>query len=97
MSRQLKFPSPVIDLKATNTYTNSYCDWLIETLKPVFHFSRIVAKRSVFHCFGNTQAEQILYDSIEVETGLKIISKEGITKTVQYCFRKPITKDIHTR
>ena len=25
------------------------------SLKPVFHFNRIVAKRSVFHCFANTQ------------------------------------------
>ena len=30
---------------------------LIFCLKPVFHFNRIVAKRSVFHCFVNTQAE----------------------------------------
>ena len=30
-------------------------------LKPVFHFNRIVAKRSVFHCFVNTQAELIIW------------------------------------
>ena len=28
-------------------------------LKAVFHFNRIVAKRSVFHCFVTTQAELI--------------------------------------
>ena len=30
-------------------------------LKPVFHFNRIVAKRSVFHCFMNTQAELMIW------------------------------------
>ena len=31
------------------------------TQKPVFHFNRIVAKRSVFHCFVNTQAELMIW------------------------------------
>ena len=30
-------------------------------LKPAFHFNRIVAKRSVFHCFVNTQAQLIIW------------------------------------
>ena len=29
-------------------------------LKAVLHFNRIVAKRSVFHCFVNTQAELMI-------------------------------------
>ena len=31
------------------------------TLKPVFHFNRIVAKRRVFNCFVNTQAELMIW------------------------------------
>ena len=30
-------------------------------MKAVFHFKRIVAKRSVFHCFVNIQAELMTY------------------------------------
>ena len=30
-------------------------------LKAVFHFNRIVAKRSVFHCFVNSQAELMIW------------------------------------
>ena len=30
-------------------------------VKPVFHFNRIVAKRTVFHCFVNTQAELMIW------------------------------------
>ena len=30
-------------------------------LKAVIHFKRIVAKRSVFHCFVNTQAELVIW------------------------------------
>ena len=30
-------------------------------LKAVFHFNRIVAKCSVFHCFVNTQAELMIW------------------------------------
>ena len=30
-------------------------------LKAVFHFNRIVAKRSVCHCFANTQAELVIW------------------------------------
>ena len=29
--------------------------------KPVFHFNRIVAKRTVFHCFVNTQADLMIW------------------------------------
>ena len=29
-------------------------------LKAVFHFNRIVAKRSIFHCFVSTQAELLI-------------------------------------
>ena len=49
--------------------------------KLVFHFNCIVAKRGVFHCFVNTQAELRIYmdiieyptfryDIVEVENGL---------------------------
>ena len=50
------------------------------TFKAVFHFNRIVAKRSVFLFFVNTQAELIIwhnvlhgtfgYGTVEVENGL---------------------------
>ena len=47
------------------------------TFKAVFHFNRIVAKRSVFLFFVNTQAELIMwtqyiirYGTVEVENGL---------------------------
>ena len=30
-------------------------------VKPVFHFNRIVTKRSVFHCFVNTQAKLMIW------------------------------------
>jgi hypothetical protein len=53
------------------------------TLKPVFHFNRIVAKRSVFLCFLSTRVElmtstqkkmlryvTLRYDTLEVENGL---------------------------
>ena len=33
----------------------------LHELKPVFHFSRIVAKRSVFHYFVSTQAELMIW------------------------------------
>ena len=49
-------------------------------IRYVFHFSRIVAKRSVSYCFVYTQAELMgmgtieyatfLYDTVEVENGL---------------------------
>ena len=35
-------------------------DYYTVSIKPVFHFNRIVAKRSVFHCFVNSQAEQTI-------------------------------------
>ena len=31
------------------------------TIKAVFHFSRIVAKRTVFHCSVSTQAELMIW------------------------------------
>ena len=46
---------------------------LVITLKAVFHFNRIVAKRSVFHCFVNTEAKlmyghnRIRYVSIQLK------------------------------
>ena len=35
--------------------------FLRKDLKPVFHFNRIVAKRSVFHCFVNTHTELMIW------------------------------------
>ena len=32
-----------------------------DVIKPVFYFNRILAKRSVFHCFVNTQAELMIW------------------------------------
>ena len=51
-------------------------------LKPVFHFNRIVAKRSVFLCFLSTRVELMTstqkkmprYVTIEVENGLLSLS-----------------------
>ena len=47
------------------------------SLKSVFHFGRIVAKRCVFYCFLNAQAELMIwkqyrfrFDTIKVESGL---------------------------
>ena len=51
-----------------------------ECVKAVFHFNRILTKRSVFHCFVNTQNistndmdtieyATFLYDTVEVESG----------------------------
>ena len=30
-------------------------------IKAIFHFNRIVAKRTIFHCFVSTQAELIIW------------------------------------
>jgi trehalose-6-phosphate synthase len=55
-----------------NHYTGSL------PIKPVFHFNRIVAKRSVFLCFlttrvelmTSTQKKMLRYVTVEVKTGL---------------------------
>ena len=57
---------------------NLYARWSRLNIKAVFHFNCIVAKRSVFHCFVNTQLlsseyAMFRYDTIEVENGLKNI------------------------
>ena len=47
-------------LKFTESSKVSH-DTALGSLKAVFHFNRIVAKRSVFHCFVNTQAELMIW------------------------------------
>ena len=51
---------PSIDIRevemsnSSNSVSNS-------ALKPVFHFNRIVAKRSVFHCFVSSEEELMIW------------------------------------
>ena len=56
------------------------------SVKPVFHFNRIVAKRTVFHCFvhehpGRTNDTSTIenatfrYDTVEVENGLNAMQQ----------------------
>ena len=40
---------------------HSSCNYNLPDVKAVFHFNRIVAKRSVFHCFKNVQAELMIW------------------------------------
>ena len=72
------FPHFVIRLKS-GFYTLS----LIFVIKAVFHFSRIVAKRSASHCklfddyssrtndINTIEYATFRYDTVEVENGLK--------------------------
>ena len=59
---------------------SNYSRWLwscplIKRVKPVFHFNRIVAKRTVFHCFANIQAEPMRWT--ELKNSLKAWSISG--------------------
>ena len=47
--------------KLSITYTKNKMTRTKLSIKPVFHFNRIVAKRSVFHCFVNSQAELVIW------------------------------------
>ena len=49
----------------TGTHTNLNAKSK-ERLKPVFHFTRIVAKRSVFLCFTSTRAELMILTQKEM-------------------------------
>ena len=59
----LVFSNLTIRYKQNKVWENIYCTIGVGLvngillLKAVSHFNRIVAKRSVFHCFVNTQAE----------------------------------------
>ena len=55
-------------------------------LKPVFHFNRIVAERSVFHCFMTTQAELMTctqWNTLRFAT-IRLKWKTGFTATFSF-------------